>query len=121
VDEDNLLEEAPFFTVPVTEYDNLVPLFKLVRTLVPDLEAGLAEEALPPDLLPTPDDLDLTDDSRVELLIDAPALVDTLEEVFAVSLLHATPMQGRLDETAADDVPFAGGLDQGFKVSLLHG
>jgi hypothetical protein len=36
-------------------------------------------------------------------------------------LLHATPMQGRLDETAADDVPFAGGLDQGFKVSLLHG
>jgi hypothetical protein len=122
VDVDNFLEEMPFFTVPVTEDDNLVPLFELVKTLVPDLEAGLAEEALPPDLLPTPDDdLDLMVDSCVELLIDAPVLVDTVAEAFAVSLLHATPIQGRLDATERDDMLFAGDLDQGFNVSLLHG
>jgi hypothetical protein len=121
VDVDNFLEEMPFFTVPVTEDDNLVPLFELVKTLVPDLEAGLAEKVLPADLLPTPDDLDMAVDSCVKLLIDAPVLVDTVAEAFAVSLLHATPIQGRLDATERDDMLFAGDLDQGFNVSLLHG
>jgi hypothetical protein len=121
VEEDDFFEDIPFFTVPVTEDDNLVPLFELIETLVPDLEAGLAEKVLPADLLPTPDDLDMAVDSCVKLLIDVPVLVDTVAEAFAVSLLHAMPIQGRLDATETDDMLFAEDLGQGFNVSLLHG
>ena len=118
VDED-LLDEMPLPTVPMTEDENFVPLFELDKVLVPDLEAELLEKTLLPDLLETADDLVLELDSCVELLTDVPIL----DEVFAVSLLHATPMQGRVDELEVGGVLFAEAFDddQGFSVSLLHG
>jgi len=131
VDED-FLDEMPLPTVPVTEDDNFVPLFELDETLVPDLEAEVLdetlvpdlevetlEETLLPDLLEAADDLDFELDDCVELLADVPVL----DEVFAVSLLQAAPMQGRVEELEADGVLFAEAFDddQGFSVSLLHG
>jgi len=118
VDKD-LLDEMPLPTVPVTEDDNFVPLFELDKTLVPDLEAELLEETLLLDLLEAADDLGFELDSCVELLTDVPVL----DEVFAVSLLQATPMHGRVAELEAGGVLFAEAFDDdhGFSVSLLHG
>jgi len=131
VDED-FLDEMPLPTVPVTEDDNFMPLFELDETLVPDLEAEVLdetlvpdleaetlEETLLPDLLEAADDLNFELDDCVELLADVPVL----DEVFAVSLLQATPMQGRVDELEAGGVLFAEDFvdDHGFSVSLLHG
>jgi hypothetical protein len=100
-----------------------VPLFTLDETLVLDFEAVLVEETLLPDLLDVPDVWDFALDDFVELLADELVLTERPDEVFAVSLLHATPIQGRLDELGTDEVVFAEVLvvDQGFNVSLLHG
>lgn len=121
--EEDLLEEIPLPTVPVTEADTFVPLLEADELLIPDLDAGFAEEVLLPDLPDTADDLDFELDSCVEILTDVPVLTDKLDEVFAVSLLHATPMQRRLEELETDVVLFTEtfGIDQGFSVSLLHG
>jgi hypothetical protein len=111
----------------VTEDDTFVPLFTLDETLVLDFEAVLAEETLLPDLLEAPDICGFALDDFEELLTDELVLTERPVEVFAVSLLHATPIQGRLDELETNEVVFAEVfaevfvVDQGFSVSLLHG
>lgn len=125
--EEDFLEEMPLPTVPVTEDDTFVPLFELDETLVADFEAVLADETLLPDLLVAPDAVDFVLDRFVELLADKLVLTERPDEVFAVSLLHATPIQGRLNELETNEVVFAEVfteffvVDQGFNVSLLHG
>lgn len=120
--EEDFFEEIPLPTVPVTEDDTFVPLFTLDETLVLDFEAVLAEETLLPDLLEAPDIWGFALDDFEELLTDELVLTERPVEVFAVSLLHATPIQGRLDELVFAEV-FAEVfvVDQGFNVSLLHG
>ena len=111
VEDEDFFTVTPLAKVPVTEVDTLVPLFETPDTLVPTLVVDEADEVLDPEDL-------------VELLADAPPLADVAGEVFAVSLLHATPIQRRVDELGArvDAVVFADVLDEkGFNVRWLQG
>jgi hypothetical protein len=111
VEDEDFFTATPLAKVPATEVDTLVPLFETPDTLVPTLVVDEADGVLDPEDL-------------VELLADAPPLADVADEVFAVSLLHATPIQRRVDElgTRVDTVVFADVLNEkGFNVRWLQG
>lgn len=111
VEDEDFLTVAPLAKVPVTEVDTLVPLFEIPDTLVPTFVADEADEVLDPE-------------DFVELLADAPPLADVADEVFAVSLLHAAPIQRRLDEVErVDDAGVLADVlnGKGFNVRWLQG
>lgn len=120
------VEDGDFFTVtplakvPVTELDAFVPLFEADVTLVPLFET-LDTLVL---VVEADEAGKVFVDDFVELLIDAPLLTAGADEVFAVSLLHAAPMQSLVDEleTVDDTVVFVVVLNEnGFSVRWPHG
>lgn len=118
VEDEDFLEVKPLAKVPVTEVGAFVPLFEIDATLVPLFEML---DTLVPAFEVDEVDAGLVDDLS-EFLTDTPLLITVADKLFAVSLLHAIPMQRRLEELELRDdaVILEDGLcETGFKEDTL--
>lgn len=120
VEDEDFFTVIPLTKVPVTELDTFVPLLEAEITLVLLFEAldtlVLLLEALEAGKVFV--------DDFVELLRDTPLLTPVADEVFAVSLLQAIPIQRLVDElgTGVDVVGFVVVFNEiGLSVRWLHG